>query len=97
MPAEICSWRERRPDNNKIVRFEFKQNCSINSHIVDMYLTGDLAFQAMALGKESMATWWCMQCKASMSQFMDENSEMWKWLPFIPLTNYVSLLLHCEI
>ena len=33
---------------------EFKQNCSINSHIVDIYLTGDLAFQAMALGKESM-------------------------------------------
>jgi len=37
----------------------------INSHIVDIYLTGDLAFQAMALGKESMAGWWCMQCKAN--------------------------------
>jgi hypothetical protein len=102
---------------------EFKQNCSINSHIVDIYLTGDLAFQAMALGKESMATWWCMQCKATRSQFENENSEMWTmdelvrcgiiaestndepklgikqrpWWPFIPLTNYVSPLLHCEI
>ena len=46
---------------------------------VDIYLTGDLAFQAMALGlgKESMATWWCMQCKATRSQFKNEDSEMW--------------------
>jgi hypothetical protein len=78
----------------------------------------------MALGKESMARWWCMQCKATRSTFMDENSEMWTmdelvrcgiigesinddkpmlgikqwpWWPFIPLTNYVSPLLHCEI
>jgi hypothetical protein len=41
-----------------------------------MYLTGDLAFQAMALGKESMVGWQCMQCKATRSQFMDENSKM---------------------
>jgi hypothetical protein len=60
-----------------LLECKFKQNCSVNWHIVDMYLTGDLAFQAMALEKESMAAWWCMQCKASMSQFMDENSEMW--------------------
>jgi hypothetical protein len=77
-----------------------------------MYLTGDLAFQAMALGKESMAGWQCMQCNATRSQFMDENSKMWMMdelvlcgiigestndEPFIPLTNYVSPLLHCEI
>ena len=102
---------------------EFKQNCSINSHIIEMYLTGDLAFQAMALGKESMAGWWCMQCKATRSKFMDKNSKMWTmdelvrceiiaestngepklgikqqpWWPFIPLTNYVTPLLHYEI
>jgi len=88
-----------------------------------MYLTGDLAFQAMALGKESMAGWWYMQCKATRSQFKDETSELCMmdepvrcgiigestndepklgikqrpWWPFIPLTNYVSPLLHCEI
>ncbi len=31
--------------------------------IVNVYNTGNLAFQAMALGKESMAGYWCMQCK----------------------------------
>jgi hypothetical protein len=117
----IATWHLHIELNNDgLLECKFKQNCSINSHIVDMYLTGDLAFQAMALGKESMATWWCMQCKASRSQFMDENSEMWMmdelvrcgiiaestnnepqlgikqrpWWPFIPLTNYVSPLLH---
>jgi hypothetical protein len=34
---------------------EFKQTCSQNFHLVDMYVTGDLAFQAMVLGKELMA------------------------------------------
>ncbi len=88
-----------------------------------MHVTGDLVFQAMALGKESMAGWWCMLCKASRSQFLDKNSKMWTmddlvrceiiaesnndepqlgakqrpWWPFIPLTNYVSPLLHYEI
>ncbi len=110
-------------NNDGLLECKFKQNYSINSHIVDMYLTGDLGFQAMALWKESMAGWWCMQCKATRSQFMDENSKMWTmdelvwcgiigestnnepklgikqwpWWPFIPLTNYVSPLLHCEI
>jgi hypothetical protein len=42
-----------------------KDTRSIHSHIVDIYVTGDLAFQAMALGKESMSGWWCMLCKAS--------------------------------
>jgi hypothetical protein len=36
---------------------EFRQTCFQNSHLVDMYVTGDLAFQAMALGKELMAGW----------------------------------------
>ncbi len=36
---------------------EFTQTCSQNSHLVDVYVTGNLAFQAMALGKESMAGW----------------------------------------
>jgi hypothetical protein len=110
-------------NNDGLLVCKFKQKISINLHIVDIYLTGDLAFQAMALGKESMATWGCMQCKASKSQFMDENSGIWTmdelvwcgiiakstndepklgikqrpWWPLIPLTNYVSPLLHCEI
>ncbi len=32
-----------------------KDTCSMHSHIVDMYVTSDLAFQAMAPGKESMS------------------------------------------
>ena len=44
---------------------------------MDVYVTGDLAFQAMALGKESMSVWWCMLCKASRAKFLDKDSEMW--------------------
>ncbi len=35
--------------------------------IIDIYITGDLAFQAMALGMESMVGHWCMLC-TSLSQ-----------------------------
>jgi hypothetical protein len=110
-------------NNDGLLECEFKQTRSSNSHNLNMYITGDLAFQAMALGKESMAGWWCMLCKASKSQSLDNNSKMWMmdelvrsgtiaegtnnkpqlglkqrpWWPFIPLTNYVSPLLHCEI
>jgi hypothetical protein len=76
----------------------------------------------MALGKESMAGHWCMQCKASRLQFK-HDCEMWTmeelvrcgedaeknkgdpvlgvkkkpWWPFIPLSNYLTPLLHCLI
>jgi hypothetical protein len=89
---------------------------------VDVYLTGALAFQAMALGIEPMSGWWCMQCKGSRLQFFG-NCELWMmeelvrsgmeaetkkedpqlgvkqrpWWPFIPLSNYMIPLLHCEI
>ena len=33
---------------------------------VKLYVTGDLAFQAMAFGKESMLGHWCMQCTMQM-------------------------------
>jgi hypothetical protein len=100
---------------------KFKQTHLDSFHLVDIYITGDLAFQAVALGKESMAGWWCMLCKASRTQFLDKDIERWTmedlascrmnaesnnsglklgvkqrpWWPFIPLTNYVSPLLHC--
>jgi hypothetical protein len=37
---------------------------------VDCYITSDLAFQAMSMGRESMARYWCMQCLANRPQFM---------------------------
>jgi hypothetical protein len=43
---------------------------------VEVYLTGDLTFQAMALGKESMSGWWCMQYKGLRLQFLD-GCELW--------------------
>ena len=39
---------------------------------VDLYVTGDLAFQAMALGKESMSGHWCMQCTMQMQCTLTE-------------------------
>ena len=106
-----------------LCEFKETQSSSPNTHRADIYITGNLAFQAMVLGKELMAGWWCMLCKASQAQFLDKESEMWMidkllecgtiaevsmnepklgvkqrpWWPFIPLTNYVSPLLHCEI
>jgi hypothetical protein len=50
------------------------QNPTTTSHtpITEVFVTGNLAFQAMALGKELMARHWCMQCKASRLQFTNE-------------------------
>ena len=44
--------------------------------VSEVFVTGDLAFQAMALGKESMSGHWCMQCKATRLQFT-EDCELW--------------------
>jgi hypothetical protein len=103
---------------------KYNRTPSIGSAIpmVDVYVTGNLAFQAMALGKESMAGHWCMQCTSSKAQFLDDGT-MWTmeemvrlgkeaehkkgklqlgikqqpWWPFIPISNYMVPLLHCEI
>jgi hypothetical protein len=89
---------------------------------IELYITGDLAFQAMALRKESTSGHWCMQCKSHKDKFLD-NGEMQTtnvlcklgevaekskgnpalgakrkpWWTFIPLTNCIVPLLHCEI
>ncbi len=39
---------------------------------VDLYITGDLAFQAMALGKEYMSGLWCTQCTMQMQCTLTE-------------------------
>ena len=65
---------------------EFRRHCpnqdnapgspSTHTPISKVFVTGNLAFQAMALGKESMAGHWCMQCKAMRLQFT-EDCELW--------------------
>jgi hypothetical protein len=54
------------------------QTAPIPSHIPisEVFVMGDLAFQAMALGKESMAGHWCMQCKATRLKFTGD-CELW--------------------
>ena len=120
----VATWHLHIKNNKQgQIKCEFKDARSINSLTIDTYVTGDLAFQAMAPGKESMAGWWCMLCKLPWSKFFDDDREMWMmdkyvrcgliaennndesqlgvkkrpWWPFIPLTNYVTPLLHCEI
>jgi hypothetical protein len=48
---------------------------------VDLYVTGDLAFQAMAMGKESMSGHWCMQCtmqmQCTLNQAQLNDVKMW--------------------
>jgi hypothetical protein len=63
-------------DNRGLV-CKFKQTCLDSSHLVDIYVTGDLAFLVMALGKELMAGWWCMLCKASQAQLLDKDIKRW--------------------
>ncbi len=120
----VATWNLHIEMNNDVALVcEFKQTRSDSLHLVDIYIAGNLAFQVMALGKESMAGWWCMLCKESRAQFLDKDIERWTmedlvsygmnaesnnskpklgvkqqpWWPFIPLTHYVSPLLHCEI
>jgi hypothetical protein len=68
-------------DNNNELCVKFEKTGTQDSHTsneinVDVYITGDLSFQAMVLGKESMAPHWCMLCKAHKDKFLD-NNEMW--------------------
>jgi len=44
---------------------------------VHTYIMGDLAFQAMVLGKESMASHWCMLCKEHKDNFLTDTCNMW--------------------
>jgi hypothetical protein len=40
---------------------------------VECYITGDLAFQAMSMGRESMVGYWCTQCLANRPQFLGNH------------------------
>ena len=46
---------------------------------VKIFVTGDLAFYAMVLGKEGMSPHWCHLCKLSRKEFQDMNAEGDKW------------------
>jgi hypothetical protein len=120
----VATWHLHIESNEEgQIKCEFRNTRSMNSLTIEVYVTGDLVFQAMVLGKESMSGWWCMLCKSPRSKFMDDTHERWTmdeyvrcgliaksnndepqlgvkqrpWWTFIPLTNYVSPLLHCEI
>jgi hypothetical protein len=66
---------------------KFGETCPTTQHAattiphVDLYITGDLAFQANALGKESMLGHWCMQCTVQMQCTLTEAqlSEVKMW------------------
>jgi hypothetical protein len=49
---------------------------------VDLYVTGDLAFQAMVMSKESMLGHWCMQCtmqmQCTLNQAQLNDTKMWR-------------------
>ena len=62
----VATWYLLIENNvNGQIECKFVDTSSPNSLSVDMYVTGDLAFQAMALGKEKMAGGWCMLCKSA--------------------------------
>jgi hypothetical protein len=45
----------------------------------NVYVTGDLAFYAMVLGKEGMSGHWCHLCKLSRKEFADLAAEGEEW------------------
>jgi len=50
------------------------------TNLIPMYVTGDLAFFVMALGRESMSGHWCYLCKlcrSSYSKLSHEKGTMW--------------------
>jgi hypothetical protein len=62
------------------IQCKFGDPCPATKHAattsiphVNLYITGDLAFQAMALGKESMLGHWCMQCTMQMQCTLTED------------------------
>jgi hypothetical protein len=65
----VATWYlnvKRNGEGQMLCKFKDTQ-CTNDSHDAaiycrkaTVYITGNLAFQAMALGKESMAGWWCM-------------------------------------
>ena len=72
-------------DNEGNTLCKFGKTCPTTQHSlttiphVDLYITGDLAFQAMALGKESMSGHWCMQCTIQMhlAEVLLSEVKMW--------------------
>jgi hypothetical protein len=70
-------------DDGKLI-FGFNRTPSTGSTtpIVDVYLTGNLAFQAMALEKESMAGRWCSSVPLPKpSSWMTQCCGQWRsWL-----------------
>ena len=73
-PLCICV----NPDGELICEFNHTPTESATSQpIVEVIVTGDLAFQAMALGKESMAGHWCMQCTSPKATFLEDGT-LWK-------------------
>jgi hypothetical protein len=63
--------------HNRKIRCKFSETTTMlpvtTIEKVDCYITGDLAFQAMSMGRESMAGYWCMQCRANRPQFLDKH------------------------
>jgi hypothetical protein len=53
-------------DDGKLVcKYNHTPSIGSTTSIVDVYITGNLAFQVMALGEELIAGHWCMQCASS--------------------------------
>ena len=73
-------------DNHGKIHCKFGETCTIVPpqtitmiERVDCYITGNLAFQDMSMGRESMARYWCLQRTANRLQFHVE-AEHPPWL-----------------
>jgi hypothetical protein len=75
-------------DDQGIISCKFGPSTSKNTQYVvttipkvDLYVTGDFAFQAMVMGKESMSGHWCMQCTMQMQNTLAQTQlngvKMW--------------------
>jgi len=57
-----------------------------------MYVTGDLAFYAMALGRESMSGHWCFLCKMCRTMFdkLEHRDTMWTMEELLKIADEVN-------
>jgi hypothetical protein len=70
-PVFVCPVTNEEMGNE----FEYVRRCEIN-----LFVTGDLAFYACALGKVNMSGIWCTWCKLSSDKWSDidhEKGELW--------------------
>jgi len=69
--GHVTIYRDRLDANKVKMSFgnTHTQNTVLATAAVELFMVGDLAFYSMALGKESMANYWCWRCPLAKAEW----------------------------